>query len=63
VKASGPRFKPRAVLRGERIVLIALKLKLAVAAGLVAAPVMMQAFAPAPVVDDREFAKLAPAIR
>jgi formylglycine-generating enzyme required for sulfatase activity len=42
-------------------VLIALKLKLAVAAGLVAAPVMMQAFAPAPVVDDREFAKLAPA--
>jgi formylglycine-generating enzyme required for sulfatase activity len=43
------------------VVLIALKLKLAVVAGALAAPVMMQAVAPAPVLDDTEFARLAPA--
>jgi formylglycine-generating enzyme required for sulfatase activity len=42
-------------------VLIALKLKLAVIAGVLAAPVLMHALAPAPVVDGTEFAKLAPA--
>jgi formylglycine-generating enzyme required for sulfatase activity len=46
---------------GDHVVLIALKLKLAVLAGALAAPVMMHAVAPTPVVDDTEFANLAPA--
>ncbi len=46
---------------GDCIVLIAIKLKLAVAAGLLAAPVMMHSLAPVKVANDSEFVEIAPA--